>query len=107
MGEGLLGLPRALIQAGCAASVVATWVVNDATAAQLMTAFYTNLLRGWTVARALRFAMLEACTVAGAPHETRVSVGCHAGAELLYEFPKVCPWRHMVDIICMLSSIGA
>lgn len=62
VGEGLLGLPRALIQAGCATSVVASWIVDDASASTLMPAFYSNLLRGWTVAQALRFAMLEACT---------------------------------------------
>ena len=61
MGEGLLGLPRALIQAGCATTVVSSWVVNDATACHLMEAFYKHLLRGSTVAPALRFAMLDTC----------------------------------------------
>ena len=62
VGEHLLGLPRALFQAGCATSVVASWGVKDDTACKLMTALYGRLLRGWTVARALRFAMVATCT---------------------------------------------
>ncbi len=62
VGEVLLGLPRALFQAGCATSIVASWGVEDDTACKLMESMYRRLLHGWTVARALRFAMVTTCT---------------------------------------------
>lgn len=43
-GEGVLGLPRAVLAAGARSVLVSLWKVNDQSAAGLMTAFYRELL---------------------------------------------------------------
>ena len=44
-GEGVMGLSRALVYAGAKNLIVSFWSVADESTAQLMTDFYTNLLR--------------------------------------------------------------
>jgi CHAT domain-containing protein len=44
-GEGVIGLSRALVYAGAKNLIVSFWSVADESTAQLMTDFYTNLLR--------------------------------------------------------------
>jgi len=57
-GDGVIGLSRALINAGVPSVIVSLWTVPDAPTAALMTAFYKNLQQDGDKARALRQAML-------------------------------------------------
>lgn len=43
-GEGVVGLSRAFIAAGCRGAVVSLWPVSDESTAQLMTGFYRGML---------------------------------------------------------------
>ena len=58
-GEGLVGLSRAIIQAGVPCSVLSLWAVDDKATLELMDAMYDCLLGGQPVAAALRSAMLQ------------------------------------------------
>jgi CHAT domain-containing protein len=59
-GEGMLGLRRALRQAGATTVVSSLWRVDDAATAELMRGFYRHLWSdGQPVAAALRRAQLE------------------------------------------------
>ena len=58
-GEGLVGLSRAIIQAGVPCSVLSLWAVDDKATLKLMDAMYDGLLGGQPVAAALRSAMLQ------------------------------------------------
>lgn len=58
-GEGVLGLPRALMQSGAAAIVASLWQVEDGASADLMVRFHRHLRGGSRVAEALRTAQLE------------------------------------------------
>jgi CHAT domain-containing protein len=55
-GEGLVGLSRAFFYAGTRSLVVSLWNVDDASTAEVMTAFYRRLSRGLSRAEALREA---------------------------------------------------
>ena len=58
-GEGLVGLTRGLMYAGAKRAVVSLWAVNDASTADLMAAFYQQMLEdGQTPAAALRRAQI-------------------------------------------------
>jgi CHAT domain-containing protein len=58
--EGLVGLRRALHQAGARTVVASLWAVEDEATSQLMTAFYRNLwTHGMPRREALRAAQLE------------------------------------------------
>ncbi|XP_024520692.1 uncharacterized protein LOC112340437 [Selaginella moellendorffii] len=58
--EGLLGLGRAVLQAGAVCVLVTLWKVNDAATPELVTGFFDELLRGRrNVHDALRAAMLR------------------------------------------------
>ncbi|MBF2034988.1 MAG: CHAT domain-containing protein [Leptolyngbyaceae cyanobacterium T60_A2020_046] len=57
-GDGVVGLSRSLIAAGAQSTVVSLWAVPDAPTAELMVAFYENLVQGQDKAQALRQAML-------------------------------------------------
>jgi CHAT domain-containing protein len=57
-GEGLIGLTRGFLYAGAQNLLVSLWQINDAATAQLMVAFYRNLLDGRSQAEALRVAKL-------------------------------------------------
>ena len=59
MGEGLIGLSRAIIQAGVPCSVLSLWAVDDKATFELMDAMYAALLSGQSTAKALRSAMLK------------------------------------------------
>jgi CHAT domain-containing protein len=56
-GDELLGLARGLIHAGAETSLLTLWDVQDRSAAQLMTSFYSQLVSGRTKADALQYAM--------------------------------------------------
>lgn len=59
-GEGILGLARGFMYAGASQVMVSLWKVADRSTAELMTAFYRDLLvQGATPAAALRAAQLE------------------------------------------------
>ncbi|MBN1348282.1 CHAT domain-containing protein [candidate division KSB1 bacterium] len=57
-GEGIIGLTRAFLYAGCKSVVVSLWSVADASTAELMAHFYRNLNQGMSKADALRQAKL-------------------------------------------------
>lgn len=65
-GGEMLGLTYAFFFAGAPALVVSRWQVDDEVTAALMQAFYAALVRGETVAEALRTAQLS--TLACYPH---------------------------------------
>lgn len=58
-GEGILGLPRAFLEAGATAVVASLWDVDDERTAQLMTLFHQRLLEGHGTAEALGLAQSE------------------------------------------------
>jgi CHAT domain-containing protein/uncharacterized protein HemY len=58
-GEGLPSLSRAFIYAGARRVIASLWEVGDSSTADLMRAFYRNLLQGTGPAAALRQAQLE------------------------------------------------
>ena len=62
--EGVVGLARAFLVAGAAATVVSLWSVDDGSTAALMGHMCTQLVKGLTVPQALRLAMLR---LAGRP----------------------------------------
>jgi CHAT domain-containing protein/Tfp pilus assembly protein PilF len=57
LGQGVYGLRRAFVVAGAETVVMSLWKVNDNSTAQLMEAYYRNLLAGQGRAGALREAM--------------------------------------------------
>ena len=57
-GEGVLSLTRAFFYAGASSVAVSLWNVNDLATAELMKAFYLNLVRGLPKDEALRQAKL-------------------------------------------------
>lgn len=57
--EGLLGLGRALLQAGAATTVLSLWKVDDEATKQLITEMFQELQTGEPVGRALRKAILN------------------------------------------------
>jgi CHAT domain-containing protein len=58
-GDELLGLMRAFAYAGAASLLLSQWMVEDWSAAQLMTTVYQKLVDGWDKVAALRHAQLE------------------------------------------------
>jgi CHAT domain-containing protein len=58
-GEGMIGLTRAFLYAGCPRVVVSLWEVNDLATADFMAAFYGAMRRGVSPAAALRQAKLS------------------------------------------------
>jgi CHAT domain-containing protein len=59
-GEGLVGLTRGFMYAGAARVVVSLWSVNDQATAELMTKFYTHMLKeNMRPAAALRATQIE------------------------------------------------
>lgn len=58
-GEGLFGLRRAFLLAGANNIVMSMWKIADKETCELMTSFYTRLLRGDMCFEALRGAQLE------------------------------------------------
>jgi CHAT domain-containing protein/Flp pilus assembly protein TadD len=63
-GDGVYGLRRAMSLAGARCQVMSLWKVDDYATRDLMTVFYQEVLRGATVANALRSAQVA---VAGQP----------------------------------------
>lgn len=59
-GEGVLGLSRAFLRAGADAVCASLWPVYDHPTAQLMEAFYTQLVEGRDKTEALRLVQLDA-----------------------------------------------
>jgi CHAT domain-containing protein len=57
-GDELIGLARGFISAGTPSLLVSMWVADDAATAELMRAFYANLLSGRSPAAALRAAQI-------------------------------------------------
>ncbi len=55
-GDEVLGLPRALLQAGASSVIVSLWEVDQVLSMQLMTALYNNLATGMTLSAALHSA---------------------------------------------------
>jgi CHAT domain-containing protein/lipopolysaccharide biosynthesis regulator YciM len=68
LGQGVYGLRRAFIVAGAETVVMSLWQVKDDTTAQLMEAYYRNLLAGQGRATALREAMLSLRATRPHPH---------------------------------------
>ncbi len=58
-GEGVASIARACIYAGAQSVVASNWVVNDASTASLMEAFYQNIAKQLPKDEALRQAKLE------------------------------------------------
>ncbi len=58
-GDELLGLQRGLFCAGAATLLLSLWDVHDETTAELMSAFYSHLVRSNHMAESLRSAMQE------------------------------------------------
>lgn len=55
-GEGIVGLSHAFLLAGCRSLIVSLWSVPDIPTAELMKALYAAILRGASIADALRVA---------------------------------------------------
>ncbi|MFY0528358.1 tetratricopeptide repeat protein [Archangium gephyra] len=68
LGQGVYGLRRAFMVAGAETVVMSLWQVKDDTTAQLMEAYYRNLLAGRGRATALREAMLSLRATRPHPH---------------------------------------
>ncbi|WP_164928965.1 CHAT domain-containing tetratricopeptide repeat protein [Gloeobacter violaceus] len=58
-GEGIYGLRRALSIAGARSQMFSLWQVGDTATAQLMVAYYRQLLAGWGRSEALRRVQLD------------------------------------------------
>ena len=58
-GDELLGLQRGLFCAGAATLLLSLWDVHDETTAELMSSFYSHLIRSNDMPGSLRSAMLE------------------------------------------------
>ncbi len=58
-GEGIIGLTRGFLYAGARSLLVSLWPVSDAASADLVVAFYSELLEGRPKAQALREAKLR------------------------------------------------
>lgn len=58
-GEGVIGLPRGFLQAGCHSIISSLWNVNDKATAQLMEGFYSGLRENKTKDDALRTVKLN------------------------------------------------
>lgn len=59
-GEGVVGLTRAVMYAGCPAAVVSLWSVDDKSTKELMIKFYHNLIeKDMSKEEGLRNAKLE------------------------------------------------
>jgi len=58
-GEGVLSLGRSFMYAGVPSLVVSLWQVNDASTAQIMAFFYSNLEKGMEMDEALRKAKTQ------------------------------------------------
>ncbi|MEA2028384.1 MAG: CHAT domain-containing protein [Campylobacterota bacterium] len=57
--EGVVGLPKAFIQAGAQNIIMSLWKVSDRETTQLMQHFYDNLSQGMSYKKALREAKLK------------------------------------------------
>ncbi|MBQ0768523.1 MAG: CHAT domain-containing protein, partial [Bizionia sp.] len=58
-GEGLLSLARGFYFSGASSLASTLWKINDASSAQLMDAFYTNLASGLSKSKSLQAAKIE------------------------------------------------
>jgi CHAT domain-containing protein len=58
-GEGVMGLRRALIQAGSQTQVLSLWNVDDDATSELMSRYYAGLAKGMGRSAALRAAQLQ------------------------------------------------
>jgi CHAT domain-containing protein len=65
-GDEVLGLPRALLEAGASMVVISLWDVDMGSSWQMMTSFYRNLAAGMPASRALH-AAASALRAAGNP----------------------------------------
>jgi CHAT domain-containing protein len=59
VGEGVIGLPYAIMTAGAQSAVMSLWQVVDESAAEFMVKFYRRLNNGMTASKALRETKLE------------------------------------------------
>lgn len=64
-GEGLMSLTRAFMAAGARSILASLWSVSDNTTAELTKSFYSQVARGETKDRALRFAQLRLIRAGG------------------------------------------
>jgi len=81
-GEGVMGLPYALLQAGTRDVLLTLWPVTDAAAADFMPRFYGRLRKGMQPPRALRETKLEMARGRG-PH----AAPAHWAAFVLHGVP--------------------
>lgn len=81
-GEGVMGLPYALLQAGTRDVLLTLWPVSDAAAADFMPRFYGRLRKGVPPPRALRETKLELARGRG-PY----AAPAHWAAFVLYGVP--------------------
>lgn len=81
-GEGVMGLPYALLQAGARDVLLTLWPVSDAAAADFMPRFYNRLRKGLQPAKALRETKLELARSRG-PH----AAPAHWAAFVLHGVP--------------------
>lgn len=80
-GEGVLGLSRAFMYAGCPATLMSLWEASDENTASLMIAFYENLRKGMPKDVALQKAKIEFLgsansTIALQPNQWGAFVAC-------------------------------
>ena len=61
-GSGIMGISRALKYAGAKSLALNLWSVNDKTASEFATSFYTNINNGISKSEALREAKLTILT---------------------------------------------
>ena len=68
-GEGLIGLARAFICAGCRSVVASFWGVSDASTSRLMEEFYRHMTCGLDIDESLRLAKVSLMTKVSPPDE--------------------------------------
>jgi CHAT domain-containing protein len=69
LGDEVLGLPRALLEAGANMVVISLWDVSAHSSLELMTQFYSNLANGLPVARALHRASASLRQAGNSPYD--------------------------------------
>ena len=81
-GEGVVGLSRGFLLAGAASTVVSLWSVDDGSTAALMQSMYRHLVEGFSVAQALRLAMLS-LALHPAPEELPARDTCQKPCDII------------------------
>ena len=97
-GEGALGLPHSLFQAGVPSIVLSLWDVRDRAAAVFMDRFYAGIADGLTLAEAMRTAKLDLLR-SGRPELRHPSVWAPFVLSGVFDRSLDLPRRTLVDRI--------